>query len=185
MRTPASGRGPSHDKRSEKGRPGRRASISSSTGGRSGSAASGARVQSPTPADSRVRPAAPQQRPRSRGLLVAGGIVLLLLLAGGGIYLGITLKTVADANRLATSLKQAAYYEDKGAYDEALKILNGLNIDDPRVKQLLDDVLAKKKAADDAARQQELSALLAQQQQLRAGLNELGAKLTAHEAAPQ
>ena len=121
-------------------------------------------------------PRQPEQRRRPRGLLIAG-IIVLCVLAAGGTFLGITLKKAADAGRVASSLKQASYYEGKGEYEEALKILNGLDIDDPRVKQLLDDVLAKKKASDEAARQQELSALLAQQQQLRAGLNELGEKL--------
>ncbi len=121
-------------------------------------------------------PRQPEQRRRPRGLLIAG-IIVLCVLAAGGTFLGITLKKAADAGRVASSLKQASYYEGKGEYEEALKILNGLDIDDPRVKQLLDDVLAKKKAADEAARQQELSALLAQQEQLRAGLNELGEKL--------
>ncbi|HTP59808.1 MAG TPA: hypothetical protein VMM82_12880, partial [Spirochaetia bacterium] len=60
-------------------------------------------------------PPAREERRRSRGLLI-GGIIVLLLLAGGvGAYLGI------NASRMTNGLKQAAYYEDKGAYDEALR----------------------------------------------------------------
>ncbi len=75
---------------------------------------------------------------------------------------------------MAEGLKQADYYAGKGEFEEALKILNALSIDDPKVKAALDDVLARKKAADDAAKQSELAALKAQQDQLKAGLAQLG-----------
>ena len=158
MKTPPTGRGTSSEKPTEKGR-----SI----------APTHPRVtkSSPGPDSEALRKRSPL-----RGLVI-GVIVALCLLAGGGVFVGVTLKKAAEANHLSESLKQAAYYEDKGEYEEALNVLNGLDIDNPKVKQLLDDVLTKKKASDEAARQQELSALLAQQQQLRAGLNELGEKL--------
>jgi uncharacterized membrane protein YvbJ len=168
MRTPAPGRSASSGNPSGKGRPGR---ASTPASGRASPGRTSRTPSSNNPA-LETRPS----RSGSRGLIISG-IIVLCLLAGGGAFLGVTLKKASDANRVTESLKQATYYEDKGEYEEALKILNGLDIDNPKVKQLLDDVLAKKKTADDAERQQELSALLAQQQQLRAGLNELGAKL--------
>ena len=53
----------------------------------------------------------------------------------------------AAVGSVADSLKKAAYYADKGEYEEALKILNSLSFDDPRVKariqQAIDGLNAK------------------------------------------
>jgi tetratricopeptide (TPR) repeat protein len=126
---------------------------------------------------------APPQRedPRrggiSRGLLFAI-IAVVALIAVGGTILGVTLLRGGPSSPpLAENLKRAAYYADKGEYEEALKILNTLNIDDPRVRAALDDVLAKKKAAAEAARQADLAAQQAQQDQLKASLAKLGDSL--------
>ena len=128
-------------------------------------------------------PAAPQgkTRPEPRrflGLPLALAIVLgILVVGGGGAAIAILATGAAASSQLADGLKKADYYAGKGEYEEALKILNTLSIDNPKVKAALDDVLAKKKAADQAAKQSELAALKAQQDQLKAGLAQLGDSL--------
>jgi tetratricopeptide (TPR) repeat protein len=112
----------------------------------------------------------------SKALLVVI-IAAVALLAVGGTILGFTLARSGGGPQVAENLKRAAYYADKGEYEEALKILNTLSIDDPKVKAALDDVLARKKAADDADKQSQLAALKAQQDQLKAGLAQLGDSL--------
>ena len=128
------------------------------------------------------RPRSPREpsgaRKRSPALIV-GIIAAILLVGAGAAFLAVTLSRSAGAptQDVADSLKRAAYYADKGEFDEALNVLNGLKFDDPRVKAAMDDVLARKKAADDAAKQGELAALKAQQDQLKASLAQLGSTL--------
>ena len=105
--------------------------------------------------------------------MVGGGGAALAIVASGALHAN-SGNTGTASPSLAESLKKAAYYADKGEYDEALKILNTLSFDNPKVKAALDDVLARKKAADEAAKQSELAALKAQQDQLKAGLAQLG-----------
>ena len=105
---------------------------------------------------------------RFLGMPAALAIILgLLVLGAGGAVIGIAASRSAGAAQLTEGLKKAAYYAGKDDFDDALKILNTLSIDDPRVKAALDDVLARKKAADDASKQSELTALKAQQDQLK------------------
>ncbi|MGA2380278.1 MAG: tetratricopeptide repeat protein, partial [Spirochaetia bacterium] len=141
-------------------------------------------MQKPTsgkgrPAGPGVTPGkSPQRTPRILGLPVALAIVLgILVLGAGGAAIVITASRGAAAAQLADGLKKADYYAGKGEYEEALKILNTMSIDNPKVKAALDDVLARKKTADDAAKQSELAALKAQQDQLKAGLAQLGDSL--------
>jgi tetratricopeptide (TPR) repeat protein len=113
----------------------------------------------------------------SKGVLIAI-IAVVALIAVGGTILGLSLfRGGPSSPPLAENLKRAAYYADNGEYEEALKILNTLSIDDPRVKAALDDVLARKKAAADAAHQADLAAQQAQQDQLKAGLAKLSDSL--------
>jgi tetratricopeptide (TPR) repeat protein len=101
-------------------------------------------------------------------------VVGLCVLAVGATALGITLKRSGDAARLTDSLARASFYAEKGEFEEALKVLNTLSMSDPKVRAVLDDVLARKKAAEEAAKQSELAALKAQQDQLKASLAQLG-----------
>jgi len=86
----------------------------------------------------------PDRSPRVLGLSVGLAVLLGILVLGGvGAVVGITVSRAATAAQLTDGLKRADYYAGKGEFEEALKILNTLSIDNPKVKAALDDVLAK------------------------------------------
>ncbi len=147
--------------------------TSSGKGSTSRSTARTATRTASRPAKSASRPPArkAERKTRSAVPLIAAVVAGGLLLIGGGVFLGATLLKGSQARQLDQSLERAEYYAGKGEYQEAMDILNRLNINDAKVRTEMDSVLNRKQAADQAAQ------AAAQQQAQQA------AKLAAQQAA--